>query len=66
MFTLTNLNCTVELLRIKTFSFTYTFSLNTADNDLQDLPAAVDILSQMTALNWLDLRGNPFTKQLRY
>ena len=40
-------------------------SLNTADNHLDDLNAAVEILSQMPALKWLDLRGNPFTKKLR-
>ena len=40
-------------------------SLNTADNQLDDLNAAVEILSQMPALKWLDLRGNPFTKKLR-
>ena len=42
-----------------------TYSLNTADNQLDDLNAAVEILSQMPALKWLDLRGNPFTKKLR-
>jgi len=41
-------------------------SLNTAENNLNDLAGAVEILSQMPALKWLDLRGNPFTKQLRY
>ena len=45
--------------------FTLTYSLNTADNQLDDLNAAVEILSQMPALKWLDLRGNPFTKKLR-
>ena len=45
--------------------FIPTYSLNTADNQLDDLNAAVEILSQMPALKWLDLRGNPFTKKLR-
>ena len=53
----------VNIMALKTFILTY--SLNTADNQLDDLNAAVEILSQMPALKWLDLRGNPFTKKLR-
>ena len=41
------------------------YSLNTADNQLDDLNAAVEILSQMPALKWRDVRVNPFAKKLR-
>ena len=53
----------VNIMALNIFILTY--SLNTADNQLDDLNAAVEILSQMPALKWLDLRGNPFTKKLR-
>ena len=41
------------------------YSLNTADNQLDDVNAAVEILSQMPALKWRDVRVNPFTKKPR-